>query len=197
MDVLSEVRPCRLTVIAVLADGDLRRSAPHADGMWLLRARLNTEEVLTEEIGPLLDGLPVRLEVSVVGQGEPSFEVVYDDDDGDPGLAGVLSDAVARRLSDRLGDAVDAAVALMAPPTRPATPRTCPAARTAPTGCRSRSGTSPRATATAPAGRPEASVSTVVAIDGDAGLLVVDMGDGPVLVAVDAAGWDEQVVRDV
>lgn len=48
-----------------------------------------------------------------------------------------------------------------------------------------------------PAGLPDGPVSTVVAIDADAGLLVVDPGDGPVLVAVDAAGWHAQVVRDV
>jgi hypothetical protein len=69
VDVLSQIRPCRLTVVVIETDGALRRSAPDADGMWLFRARLNAEETVAAELGPILTGLPVRLEVAVKAHG--------------------------------------------------------------------------------------------------------------------------------
>ncbi len=195
MDVLSQIRPCRLTVVVIETDGALRRSAPHADGMWLFRARLNAEETVAHELAPLLAGLPVRLDVSVKAHGQPSVDLHYDAD-GCPDLAAVLSDAVARRLHDRVGPAIAAAVAL----TGPAEPADDAEDRS---GCPDCADGVPLPLGYLAAGDryraadlPDAAVSTVVAIDADAGLLLVEQGDGPVLVAVDAAGWDAQVVRD-
>ena len=193
MPVLSEIRPCCLTVVLVRPDAESLRAAPGGGGMWLLRIRLAAADYLSDELSRLVVGLPVRLEVSVVAEGRHSVEIAYDDDGGCWDLARALSEAVADRLSEHAEMAFEAAVLAVGPPAPPAEDRSecpdCIAGVPLPLGYIN------EGDRYWPAGAVQGEPSQVVALDAAAGVLVVDSGDGPVLVGVDAAGWDAEVVR--